>query len=90
MPRKNPSKTPRYPALARAIALAGGQSALAQRLGSTQSVIWTWANRDRRVRAEQVIPVAAAVDWQVTPHELRPDLYPHPSDGLPKPVDSAA
>ncbi|MBL2607392.1 Cro/Cl family transcriptional regulator, partial [Klebsiella pneumoniae] len=24
------------------------------------------------------------LDWQVTPHELRPDLYPNPTDGLPK------
>ncbi|ENE14571.1 hypothetical protein ECP03047993_1333 [Escherichia coli P0304799.3] len=21
--------------------------------------------------------------WEVTPHEIRPDIYPNPTDGLP-------
>lgn len=35
------------------------------------------------VPAERVLAVAAATGWQVTPHELRPDIYPNPCDGLP-------
>jgi hypothetical protein len=31
-----------------------------------------------------VLNAAAATDWQVTPHDWRPDLYPHPDDGMPK------
>ncbi|MCV5295753.1 hypothetical protein OFC42_28600, partial [Escherichia coli] len=23
-------------------------------------------------------------NWSVTPHELRPDIYPNPNDGLPE------
>ena len=33
--------------------------------------------------AERVIPVAQATGWRVTPHQLRPDLYPNQSDALP-------
>lgn len=36
-----------------------------------------------RVPAEQVLAISAATEWKVTPFELRPDLYPHPHDGLP-------
>lgn len=36
-----------------------------------------------QVPSEKVIPSSKAVDWVVTPHRLRPDLYPHPNDGLP-------
>ena len=32
---------------------------------------------------ERVIAIAMATGWKVTPHRLRPDLYPHPEDGLP-------
>ena len=30
------------------------------------------------------LEAAAATDWEVTPHDWRPDLYPHPEDGLPR------
>jgi DNA-binding transcriptional regulator YdaS (Cro superfamily) len=36
-----------------------------------------------RTPAEKVIGVSEATEWKVTPHQLRPDLYPHPMDGLP-------
>ena len=32
----------------------------------------------------RVIDVCAATGWRVTPHELRPDLYPNADDGLPR------
>lgn len=35
------------------------------------------------IPAELVLDVCADYGWAVTPHELRPDLYPHPDDGLP-------
>ena len=83
--------------LKRAIELAGGQGALAakvnallqggERIGST--AIANWIQRGQ-VPADRVIPVARAVDHQVTPHDLRPDLYPHPSDGLPEELKERA
>lgn len=35
------------------------------------------------VPPERVIPISAATGFEVRPHDLRPDLYPHPDDGLP-------
>ena len=36
------------------------------------------------VPPERVIAVAAAAGFRPSPHDLRPDLYPHPDDGLPQ------
>ncbi|EJD7033612.1 helix-turn-helix domain-containing protein [Enterobacter hormaechei] len=33
------------------------------------------------IPAERVLPIYGVTG--VTPHELRPDLYPNPTDGLP-------
>ena len=49
----------------------------------TNSHINNWLYRDNKTPSEWVLPLCETVDWQVTPHELRPDLYPHPEDGLP-------
>lgn len=68
-------------ALEKAISIAGSQTALAQRVRTKQQNVSQWAKT--RVSPEYVLGVARAVDFQVTPHQLRPDLYPNPSDGLP-------
>lgn len=72
--------------LEKAVVMAGGQSQLASRLGgSTKPAhVWNWLNRDNRLPGEHVISVSRAVGWKITPHELRPDLYPHRLDGLPR------
>jgi len=67
-----------------AIHILGSQSALASRVGVKQAHVWNWLNRQgRQVPADKVIAVSRATDWQVTPHELRPDIYPNPTDGIP-------
>lgn len=50
----------------------------------TNSHINNWLTRDKNIPSDWVLPLCESVDWQVTPHELRPDLYPHPHDGLPE------
>jgi DNA-binding transcriptional regulator YdaS (Cro superfamily) len=35
------------------------------------------------VPSERVLKVSEATAFRVTPHELRPDIYPNPTDGLP-------
>lgn len=70
-------------ALERAIKIAGGQRALATACGVKQGHIWNWLNRDKKVPADLVIPVARATDYQVTPHQLRPDIYPNKTDAIP-------
>lgn len=74
------------PALEKAISLAGSQVALAKAIGKRQAHIWSWMNK-HPVSPEAVIPICKAVAWGVTPHEMRPDLYPNPTDGMP--VDEA-
>lgn len=36
------------------------------------------------VPPERVLPLCALLNWSVTPHELRPDIYPNPTDYLPE------
>lgn len=45
-------------------------------------VIHGW-RKAGQVPPDRVLEVSSAVSFKVTPHELRPDLYPHPEDGLP-------
>ena len=75
-------------ALQRCIDLAGGLSALAARANLCANLsphplshrtIKAWTSFGGRVRHEWVVPLCQAVDWQVTPHQLRPDLYPDPA-----------
>jgi len=71
--------------LIKAIDICGSQTMLGKKIGKGQYLVSAWVNRyGCKVAPEYVIDVATAVDWKVTPHELRPDLYPHPNDGLPE------
>lgn len=58
------------------------QSELGRRLGKRQQTISGWFKKG--VPAGQVILMAQALNWAVTPHELRPDLHLNPTDSLPK------
>lgn len=51
-------------------------------IGVSREAVRKWV-RDG-VPAERVIPICEATRWKVTPHVLRPDLYPNASDALPK------
>lgn len=35
------------------------------------------------VPPDRVIRIAAATNFEVLPHDLRPDIYPNPTDGVP-------
>lgn len=70
--------------LERAIDICDNQTRLSEKSGVKQVTISACLNRfNHKVGAENVIPLSRATDWKVTPHDFRPDLYPHPSDGLP-------
>ena len=49
-----------------------------------------WIYRDKKIPPLWVIPLAKVTDYEVTPHELHPELYPYPSDGLPPHMDKAS
>lgn len=68
--------------LAKAIKSAGTATKLANMLGIKPMSVSRWKNRYQGVvPADRVLPIFTATG--VTPHELRPDLYPNPTDGLP-------
>lgn len=76
-------------ALQIAIAVAGGQSALARGCGVVQQVVWNWLNRSAgRVPPEHCPAIERATAGRVTADELRPDViwvrvpdpeWPHPA-----------
>ncbi|HHR6030402.1 TPA: transcriptional regulator [Providencia alcalifaciens] len=67
----------------KAIRAIGQPSAVSRLFGfnSPQSV-FNWI-KNNKVPAERVIQLCHLGDWQVSPHQLRPDLYPNEHDGLP-------
>lgn len=64
-------------AACRAMDAIGGGGPLARALGMTRQRVHYW--RKRGIPADQVLRVSEITG--VPPHELRPDLYPHPSQG---------
>jgi DNA-binding transcriptional regulator YdaS (Cro superfamily) len=65
-------------AISRAAALAGGQSALARKLGCSPQAVQKMCATGK-VPADRVASIVTAVDGQVTREELRPDLYAEPA-----------
>jgi hypothetical protein len=42
------------------------------------------------IPAQYVLPLCEASGWEITPHMLRPDLYPNADDALPMSMRVAA
>ncbi|EFA1534654.1 transcriptional regulator, partial [Escherichia coli] len=57
------------------------QSCLAALAGCSQSMISLVATGRSQLSPEKVLRIAEATNFEVTPHELRPDIYPNPTDG---------
>lgn len=64
-------------ALERAIEIAGGQSALAEKIGKKQAHVAMWLKR-RKVPAEVCADIEGATGGQVTREKLRPDVFREP------------
>jgi DNA-binding transcriptional regulator YdaS (Cro superfamily) len=56
----------------------------ANALEVSESLVGHWCNGLRPVPPEQAIRVAKITKWQVTPHQLRPDIWPNATDALPR------
>ena len=63
-----------YKPLHRSIAILGGVSATADKLGVTSQVVNNW--RTRGIPAQYVTTLVDLVDHQVSANELRPDVFP--------------
>lgn len=85
--------------LQQAVDLAGGQAQLARGIrermpGSKvgQVHVWGWLNsvKFEVPPADVVLAIADFLEYRMTPHKLRPDLYPNPADALPAGVSASA
>lgn len=61
-------------AIKKAIDIAGGQKKLAVLCGVSQPTVWRWLNGGG-VDARLVMSIVKATGNQLTPAEIRPDLY---------------
>lgn len=59
------------------------QAQIATELRVSQGLVSHWVTGRRPVTPELVLSLAALTGFRVRPHDLRPDLYPSPLDGLP-------
>ncbi len=75
------------PNVAKAIELAGGAARVMEQLGLKTP--WAVNKWKQSMPSERVLWLAEATGWQVTPHELRDDLYPNPDDALPPEIRDA-
>ncbi|WP_035942207.1 transcriptional regulator [Kosakonia radicincitans] len=75
-------------ALDHAIRTAGSANRLATAIGVSGMAISQWKKNNGVVPASRVLKVFSVTG--VTPHELRPDLYPNPTDGIPQLPETAA
>ncbi|MEM5384167.1 YdaS family helix-turn-helix protein [Paraburkholderia phymatum] len=67
-------------AIGEALDLLGGDSAVAEMLGVRPWAISKWRKRFPPSRA---LWLAEKTGWRKTPHQLCPDFYPNPLDGIP-------
>lgn len=54
---------------------------LATEMGVSYQAVRKWESLG--VPPDRVIKLCELMSWEFLPHQLRPDIYPHPDDGLP-------
>ncbi|MEQ6971263.1 transcriptional regulator [Pectobacterium actinidiae] len=69
------------PEIKKKILSVANQSEIGRRLGKKPQTVNLWFKNE--VPPSEVLSLCSCVDWVVTPHELRPDIYPNQRDGLP-------
>lgn len=62
---------------------------VAEVCGISVQAVYKW-EKSGVVPPEYVLAICEEADWEVTPHDLRPDIYPHPSDGMPRSLCACA
>ena len=65
-----------------------GLAPLASNIGVSYQAIQKYLKT--KVPSEKVLSICQADEWKTSPHQLRPDLYPHPHDGLPEELRDVA
>ena len=58
-----------------------GAAVIAKKMDESLQTVQNWTRRG--VPLEKAVNFSQAVDYEITPHQLYPNNYPHPEDGLP-------
>lgn len=61
-------------AFQRAVNAAGGQKPLADKIGTTQSMVWYWLRHAKRGPAAEYVPAIEQATG-ISRHDLRPDVF---------------
>lgn len=61
----------------------GGRSDFAKHIGVAPAYLYQMVNGIRPISPKRALSIGEFSNWQVTPHELRPDIYPNQTDGIP-------
>lgn len=61
----------------------GARRRFADAVGIAPTYLYQIENGLKPVPVRRVIEFAKASNWEVTPHDLYPEMYPNPTDGLP-------
>lgn len=69
------------PELKRQICTLKNQTEIAIALGTTPQTVSLWLSG--KVPANRVIPLCKVLEWTITPHQIREDIYPNQGDGMP-------
>lgn len=51
--------------------------------GISSQAVSKWMSRGK-VPSKRVLPLCQILNWSVTPHEIDPEAYPNPTDGIPQ------
>lgn len=65
--------------ISKAASYVGGIVSMSLKLGKSRGAVSQWDT----VPDAEVLNVSSLTGWRVTPHTIRPDLYPNPTDALP-------
>lgn len=52
------------------------QEEFGRRLGVSQGLVWQWLNGETDITAERAKEIVQSTGGEVTPYDLRPDLFP--------------
>lgn len=62
------------------------QAELADLLEVSEGLVSGWLTGRKEIQPEEVFKIGRMSAWQVRPHDLRPDIWPNPTDALPQRV----
>jgi DNA-binding transcriptional regulator YdaS (Cro superfamily) len=59
----------------------GARVIISEKLQMTHAGVSQWIKRG--VPPDRIIQLCEALDWEYSPHDINPDIYPNENDALP-------